>query len=109
VWEKVDALAAMHNVAERKDKEKTWGIKYNEHGLLLNRSLRNIHKPIQHYIRDWMHTFVSGGVANIHTGQVLHHLQESHNVKQDIVQTFALQCVLPIKYLAKFRRRGSIK
>ena len=39
--------------------EKSRGLKYNPCGLLWNIALREIHRPIDHYLREWMHILVS--------------------------------------------------
>ncbi|MDA8583296.1 hypothetical protein N9L68_03660 [bacterium] len=47
------------------------GLKFNADGVLFKQHLRGLHKPIEHYIRYWMHVLVSGGVANAQTGVLL--------------------------------------
>ena len=96
IWAMADDLAAM-SATNRKLHEQIWGLKYNPHGILFQKNMRHIHRPIEHYCRDWMHTLVSGGVSNRHTGLLLHHL-ESLGVKTELVKTYAVQCKLPYKY-----------
>ena len=43
--------------------EQIFGIHYNEDNLLLDDNLRGVVKPIDHYLRDWMHTLMGHGVA----------------------------------------------
>ena len=49
--------------AELKLVEQELGIKYNPAGVLQDQHLRTIVRPIDHYVRDPMHTLVSGGVC----------------------------------------------
>jgi hypothetical protein len=57
--------------ASKKERE-NWstnhfGINYVPTGIMFNRYLMcKVLRPCDHYIRDWMHTFVSGGVAGTH-------------------------------------------
>ena len=44
------------------------GFNHCENGLLLDTTIRVIYKPVDHTLRDWMHTFCSDGVANSAVG-----------------------------------------
>jgi hypothetical protein len=52
--------------------------------------MRTMFKPVDHFLRDWMHTLVSGGVANIEVAGVLHVLA-SHGISYGTVGTF-IEC-----------------
>ncbi len=78
-------------------KEKELGLKYNEQGLLYCQSLRSVHKPLTHYIRDWMHILVNGGVANTQTYHLFAALKKEH-VPVELVREYSLEVVLPKKY-----------
>ena len=80
-----------------KDLEKQHGLKYNAQGLLFNMPLRDVHHPIDHYIRDWMHTLVSGGVANVETGHLVNALK-SIGIPATLLQEYSLEYVLSKKY-----------
>jgi hypothetical protein len=47
------------------------GIKLNPHGLMASLPLRSVYKPVTHCLRDWMHTLVSHGVANVQCARVI--------------------------------------
>ena len=96
IWSMADALAGMGST-DRKRYEQIWGIKHNPRGVLFQESMRRIHRPIDHYKRDWMHTLVSGGIANRHTGLIVRHM-ESRGADIEVVKAYALQFELPHKY-----------
>ena len=45
--------------------EQAFGLHADEHNMLFDHHLRQIVKPVDHCLRDWMHTFVSNGIAGI--------------------------------------------
>ena len=98
IWYMADQLRAMA-IANRsyKELEKRYGLKYNPHGTIFQMSLRMIYRPAEHYIRDWMHVIVSGGVGNVQVGLVMNEL-EDHNLRTSMVQDFGMSFVLPQKY-----------
>ena len=51
--------------------ESNWGINYNPRGVLFRADVRDILQPVDHYLRDWAHTLVSGGVAGTETSLLL--------------------------------------
>ena len=65
IWRAADSL---HQLAcdgrAYHERSKELGLTYNPRVILWDVSLRHIHKPIDSYIRDWMHIWVSGGVCN---------------------------------------------
>lgn len=100
VWEMCERLAflAEHGYTEDlKAREQQYGIKYIEGGLLFDRPLRLIHRPIEHYIRDWMHTLVNGGVGNTQCACIIHELEEA-GIPSTVAQSFSTECILPKKY-----------
>lgn len=66
-------------------------------GILLDHSLRRIYKPVDHCIRDYMHTVVGDGVANTLIAVCLH-AAAVHGFALEHVQRFMSQCMLPSKY-----------
>jgi len=97
-FEMVDRLRAAKAAGMSKTKfaelERILGLSYNEAGLMYDDRLRTILKPIDHCIRDWMHTLVSGGVAGTEMSLLLQAMK-SHGVGYDKVQSFAKGFTLP--------------
>ena len=98
IWAMVDDLTDL--VARGlpiKEKQTARGVKYCPYGLLSNIRLREIHWPIDHYLRDWMHILVSGG-----TGQAqlfaLGKTLRGARLPTSIIQTYSLEYTLPSKY-----------
>ena len=73
------------------------GVKFMPGEMLFCTMLRQLYKPVKHTIRDWMHIFCSGGVANIHIGLLLHVLT-AFGFTVDVVMVFVLACTLPHKW-----------
>ena len=98
IWEMADVV---HDLATRgrsyTETQKLLGLNYNPSGLLYNHSLRQVHRPIDHYIRDWMHIIVNGGVGNTQTFYVVDELK-SHGVQVELVQRYSLEVTLAKKY-----------
>ena len=72
-------------------------MKYDPHGLLFNIALRAIHRPIDHYLRDWMHILVSGGTANAQTHALAKEMRK-HKLPTSLIQTYSTEYTLPTKY-----------
>ena len=72
-------------------------MKYNPRGLLWNIALRQIHRPIDHYLRDWMHILVSAGTANAQT-HALAKAMKKERLPTSLIQTYSLEYKLPAKY-----------
>ena len=98
LWAKADNLKGLVAAGRSvKVAEQAHGLKYNESGLLFREDMRAIHKPSQHYIRDWMHILVSGGIANVELGLLLGELKR-HHVPTSTVKEYAEEYILPKKY-----------
>ena len=99
LFDTVDRLAMIPIETERDAFGQEVGFNFNPRGLLLDFDLRDrgIIRPNQNYIRDWMHTLVSGGQANTHTALLLHVLI-ANRVKPSDLNEFALSFTLPHKY-----------
>ena len=98
IWEIADVLKErVDRRQEIKKMETSRGVKYNPHGLLFNIALRKIHRPIDHYLRDWMHIMVSGGTANAQT-HALGKALKKVKVPTSILQTYSTEYTLPAKY-----------
>lgn len=78
-------------------KEKHLGLNYNPLGLIYDTSLRDVHKPIDSYIRDWMHVLVSGGVANSQMIGLKDALKET-GIPMTVVRDYSVQWTLPKQY-----------
>ena len=74
--------------------EQSLGLSYNPDGLLWDRHLRTIIRPVDNCIRDWMHTMVSGGVAGTEMSLLLQALKRE-GVKYEHVQQYAANFHLP--------------
>ena len=99
IWEMAEVLR--DDVAAGRDvkgKETRLGLQFNPDGLLYDRPMRTIHRPIDHYLRDWMHTLVSAGTANQQTKYLLEYLKDVRDVPIDIVQAYSMEVTLPSKY-----------
>jgi hypothetical protein len=79
------------------DPEKHLGLVYNAEGLLWDKSLRTVHKPIEGYIRDWMHILVSGGVGNSQMMGIKDALKDA-GVPMSVVRDYSVGWVLPKQY-----------
>ena len=96
VYDAYDYIAA----AQPKDRprlEQYLGIKYDEHCLMHDRHIRTFYKPVDHMIRDWQHTIVGGGVANVECGRFLHALG-LHGIAINTVAEWLEQFTLPKQY-----------
>ena len=72
------------------------GINYNVHGILFCTYLMSrVVDPTQHYVRDWMHTWCSGGLAGTHISQVMQALQ-ANDIGIDIVKAYSKLFVSPM-------------
>ena len=77
--------------------QKARGLNYTPDGLLWNIALRDIHLPIDHYLRDWMHILVSGGAANAQLFALGKTLQ-GVGLPTSLIQKYSLEYTLPSKY-----------
>ena len=88
-WEMVDYLRAQKlllGVGKFQELEQLLGLNYDPDSLLFEDSLRHIVKPVDHCLRDWMHTFVSNGVAGTETARLLRKLHEEGYLCEDVMQ-----------------------
>ena len=80
-----------------KETQTSRGLKYCPYGLLSNIRLRAIHRPIDHYLRDWMHILVSGGTGQAQLFALGKTLCRAR-LPTSIIQTYSLEYTLPSKY-----------
>ena len=80
------------------DKQKAKGITFSPHGLLLDADIRDVYKPIDHFIRDWQHTICQDGVANAHIWNVISHLKEHCHIGISTIQDFSQKCHYPASW-----------
>ena len=78
--------------------QKAVGFNLAMEGLLMDMDLRGIYKPVDHTIRDWMHTIAQDGVANTHVAALLHRLAERCNLSLARVQDFSQLVHYPSKH-----------
>jgi hypothetical protein len=84
-------LSDAQTVTRRRTVEKAVGILYVPTGLLFNAHLMDrVVDPCTNYLRDWMHTLLSGGVASIELGLVCAALNKV-GIDIDIVRAYALK------------------
>ena len=79
------------------ERAKQLGLTYEPNGILWDTRLRTTHLPIDSYIRDWMHIFVPGGVANGEIYGVVRALKQ-HGMPLKLLSDYAMECTLPSKY-----------
>ena len=65
-----------------------YGLHYAPAGMLFDPSLRDVVKPVDHYLRDWMHTLMSQGVAGTELA-LLFAVVVLHGFPPHRIQTFA--------------------
>ena len=100
IWAMADRL---HDLAEQghgratDEMGKLFGLTYNPLGILWDKALRTTHLPVDHYIRDWMHILVSGGVANSEVHGVVKAMKNV-NIPLKLLNDYALEFVLPKAY-----------
>ena len=71
------------------------GVNYCPQGILFNSFLMScILNPVRNYIRDWMHTYVSNGVAGTHLSLLIGALH-SIGITIDIIRVYAQKFTLP--------------
>ena len=83
--------------AAREAMETEYGFNIVPDGLLLDKSLRVLFKPVDHTLRDWQHTIVGDGVANSVLGETLQKLK-AFGYTWEGVRAFMMECNLPSKY-----------
>ena len=101
VFTDVDELVELYAAATSKDAKKKLVTRFGFHvcpeGLLFDTSLRDIYRPVDHTLRDWMHCMVGDGVANSVLGEALQALRRC-SYPLDKVRDFMMECNLPAKY-----------
>ena len=100
VYEDVDELLRLKPLTEPAPFgkiETKFGFNCVPNGLLLDRSIRTLFKPVEHTLRDWMHIMCSDGVANSGVGEILNAIA-AFGYTLAMVRLFMSQCHLPSKY-----------
>jgi hypothetical protein len=100
VFAAYDHIAA--NPDTRDELEQCLGIKYDPHGLLHDQHIRTFYKPVDHMLRDWQHTLVGGGVANVEIARLISALT-GHGIGLALIGDFLETFKLP-KRLGKVDR-----
>ena len=90
----VQRLRAAPTNQQRKDLSTTFGVNFVPSGILFSTSTSTIVHPIRSYIRDWMHTYASGGVAGSHISLICGALA-AVGISINIIQTYSRQFLLP--------------
>ena len=98
IWRAADSLHQLAcNGRAYGERSKELGLTYNPRGILWDLSLRHIHKPIDSYIRDWMHIWVSGGVCSSQIFGLKGALKDN-GIPISMVRTYSLEVTLPGQY-----------
>ena len=63
-------------------------------GLIHDAHIRTFYKPVDHTLRDWQHTMVGGGVANVECARALAACKKL-GITIDVVSPFLLKFVFP--------------
>ena len=100
----VDRLRAAPNKTTREQMETALGVHFVPTGILFDDHIRqNIWKP-KHYVRDWMHTLVSNGVAGTHLAVFIQELLNGGLANAtEVLRAYAKKYKLPL-----FRNRGKV-
>lgn len=80
--------------------EQMFGLLADPHSILCDDRCRSIVRPVDHYLRDWMHTIVSHGVAGTQTAMLLAACRRS-GIAADRLTRYTSAFVLP-------KARGSV-
>ena len=72
------------------------GFHYVPNGVLGDPSMRRIYRPMDHTLRDWMHTLTGDGQANTTIGETLHAIRP-HGLSNDRLIQFMMLVHVPHK------------
>ena len=98
VWAIVDALAEVHGTISKtkfESLETEYGFNYSPEGILLDKGIRHIYKPVDQCIRVWQHTVAQDGVGNTHIFNVVMAMTEMCNIPIEMIQNFSQLCNYP--------------
>ena len=82
---------------QRKLLQQCLGIKIMDGGLLEDRYLRQIYKPIDHTLRDPMHVFLNNGVANVEIAHLWRAFR-ARGFKLEVMQDYMVQWHVPKRH-----------
>ena len=97
---RVREAAESGNKTVLKQTQSLLGVNYVPEGLLFCPALANVLRPTSNYIRDWMHTLVSNGVAGTHLAMIVQALIPL-GCALSVLRTYAQKFTLP-------RSRGKV-
>ena len=83
--------------AEQPELQQLLGVKVNEHGLLHDRWAREIHCPVDHMLRDWMHILVHNGLANTEIAYLARALK-GHGIETTTLATYLMHWTIPKRH-----------
>ena len=92
-----DLVETLHQAKVTEKKQKQYGLKFIEGGLMFCQASRAIYRPADHCIRDWMHMMAHSGVGNTEIALILH-IIISIGVSMDTICEFAMNFNLPKKH-----------
>jgi hypothetical protein len=93
----VDHVLSIDDDEDRKQKETLFGLKANPSGLLADPHTRTFYDPTTMYLRDWMHTMVSGGVANTLCAELVKALRR-HKITLPFIVKYFVSFHAPSKH-----------
>ena len=94
VWKSFDDLAAMAPAVKPTPMKKLaqcYGFKYNPDGMLMDKKLRDLVRPVDFYTQDWAHIFLQHGVGNVE----FYHLHSRIGVDIEELRAYASTWSLP--------------
>ena len=97
VDELTDLFIKATSKTKRDNLQTEYGFNVCPNGLLWDVPLREIFRPVDHTLRDPMHTMVGDGVANSVLGETLAAMKRL-KYPMDSVRNFMMECTLPSKY-----------
>ena len=98
---KLQEAAASGNNKMLKQTQTALGCNYIEKGLLFDPTLRSVLSPVSNYIRDWMHTLCSNGVAGTHLALICQKLADDVGCPLEALRLYGRGVTLP-------RSRGKV-
>ena len=100
IMQMVDRLVVAQRAGPKSrlnDLQQMYGITLNHDSLLRDQHCMQFVHPVEHYYRDWMHTFVSNGVAQTEVALFLSRLSQA-GITNAMVKAFVGKFTLPKVY-----------
>ena len=85
------------------EREKLFGINYEQSGVLFDKELRSVVEPADGYFRDWQHTLCSSGVAGTEVAGCLSYITKSKTLEARGITLETIE-----EYCGKFKLASSL-